>query len=79
MGPNILSWLASALVLVENYAVIRSSGGTAFQANIATLQAITDLVAHLAAHPSVMPTPAIPAPAATTSTTAAVPGMASAQ
>ena len=69
MNPSILSWIATALTLVENYAQIRSGGGSAFQANMSTLDVVTQLVSHLAQHPAAQATPApVVAPASATPT-----------
>ena len=62
---NTLSWIATLLSLVENYAQLRGSGATSAQANLATGQAVIDILSHVNSHPAVVQAAApVPAPVA---------------
>ena len=84
MNPTYLSWLGAAINLVEQYVAVRTTGGTAQQANAAVIQSgmsIADtlaaaLVQHLAQHPAALPTTTVTTGAVTV-TTGATPGVAS--
>ncbi len=54
-----LQWLSMLFGLVETYATARTTPGvTVAQANMATLSAANDIIAHVAAHPLAAPAPA---------------------
>lgn len=73
MNISILQWIATALTLVENYAQIRSNGGSAFQANMSTLDVVTQLISHLAQHPATASPAPAPAPVAVATPTMSTP------